>query len=282
MDHDPAISDPLRPGSTDRPPTVHRIHIGGADLTVEEEGQGDPALLLVHGFPLDRRQWRGQRGAFPGVRLLLPDLRGHGESQPSPPPYSMVSLAEDLRQILDHLAIDRVVLGGLSMGGYVAIAFAGRYPERLGALILLDTHARADTPEARQGRAELAARVREHGVEAAAQELGERLVGRPGVDPEVRDLTYRMILSTSVDGMIGALAGMAARPDSRAELSRIRCPTLIVVGSEDAITPPSMAEEMAAAIADSQLVEIPDAGHLAPLERPADTNAAIKSFLATL
>jgi pimeloyl-ACP methyl ester carboxylesterase len=192
----------------------------------------------------------------------------------------MVGLAEDLRQILDHLAIDRVVLGGLSMGGYVAIAFAGRYPERLRALMLLDTHARADTPEARRGRAELAARVREHGVEAAAEELGERLVGGPGVDPAVRDLTYRMILSTSVDGMIGALEGMAARPDSLAELPRIPCPTLVVVGSEDTITPPSMAEEMAAAIADSQLIEIPDAGHLAPLEQPADTNAAITSFLA--
>jgi pimeloyl-ACP methyl ester carboxylesterase len=259
--------------------SVQRIHIGGIDLVVEEQGQGE-SVLLVHGFPLDRRQWRGQSAALAGVRLLIPDLRGFGDSEPAPPPYPMIALAEDLRQILDHLAIERVVLGGLSMGGYVALAFAERYPERLRALMLLDTHPRADTPEARRGRSELAARVRRHGVEAAVEELAERLLGERDVDPEVRALTVRMMLDTSVDGMVGALEGMAARPDSTSTLPQIRCPTLVLVGSDDAITPPSMAREMAAAIPGAELVEIPGAGHLAPLERPAEVNAALEHFLA--
>lgn len=261
------------------PVALRRLQVGGVELAVEEHGRGEP-VLLVHGFPLDRRMWRGQVGALDGVRLILPDLRGHGESEAGPPPYPMVSLAEDLRQILDHLGLARVVLGGLSMGGYVALAFAARYPERLRALVLLDTQPGADPPEVRETRVATAARVRRDGVEAVAGELLERLVGGRSVEPEIIELTRRMILDTSSEGMVGALEGMAARPDSTPLLPAIACPTLVIAGSEDAITPPARARAMAAAIPGAELVEIRGAGHLAPLERPDAVNAVLQDFLA--
>jgi pimeloyl-ACP methyl ester carboxylesterase len=224
--------------------------------------------------------WRGQIGALPGLRLILPDLRGHGESEPAPPPYTLIDLAEDLRQLLDHLGLERVMLGALSMGGYVALAFAARYPERLRALFLLDTHPKPDTPEARRARAEAAAPVRRAGVSELVDEQLEKLVGTRDVDPDVVALTRRMILDMSVEGMVGSLTAMAARPDSTPLLPLIPCPTLVVVGSDDAISPPAMAREMAAAIPGAELVEIPGAGHLAPLEKPAAVNAALRDFIA--
>lgn len=257
---------------------VRRLQIGDGEVVVAEHGTGTPCLL-VHGFPLDRRMWRGQIGAFPNLRLILPDLRGHGESEPTPPPYTLVDLAEDLRQILDHLAIEQVILGGLSMGGYIAFAFAGRYPERLRALLLLDTHPKADPPEIRRARAETAARARKEGVAALTDEQTERFVKGHHVDPDKVALIRQMIAATSVEGMVGSATAMAARPDSTPILSAITCPTLIVVGTEDQITPPAMAREMQAAIPGSELVEIPGAGHLSPLEAPTPVNAAIRAFL---
>jgi pimeloyl-ACP methyl ester carboxylesterase len=268
----------------DRASHRHRIPIENVELIVEElPGPGAPVVLL-HGFPLDRRMWREQRAALASYRLYLPDLRGHGESDGSPPPYSMTSFAEDLRRELDHLALDRIVLGGLSMGGYIALAFAARYPERLRALVLLDTHPKADPPAVRRARADQVARVRMSGPEAVVDELTTRLLGgRPPdaeVTPDVVALTREMILGTSRDGIVGALEGMAARPDSTPILTTISCPTLVVVGSADTVTPPAMAREMAAAIPRAALVEIPGAGHLSPLERPALVNAALARFLA--
>jgi len=257
---------------------VRRLQIGAGEIVVEEQGAGEP-LLMVHGFPFDRRMWRGQMGAFPGMRLLLPDLRGHGESEAIPPPYTLVDLAEDLRQILDHLAIERTILAGLSMGGYVALAFGGRYPERLRALLLLDTHPKADPPDVRRGRAETAARARTEGVAKLAGELTERFVGGRTMDPDAVALIRQMILDTSVEGMVGSLTAMASRPDSTPILPAITCPTLVLVGSEDNITPPAMSREMHAAIPGAALVEIPGAGHLAPLEAPVPVNAAIAGFL---
>jgi 3-oxoadipate enol-lactonase len=257
---------------------IRRLQLAGGEMVIAEHGEGDP-LLLVHGFPVDRRMWRGQIGALPGLRLLLPDLRGHGESEPSPPPYTLIDLAEDLRQLLDHLALERVMLGGLSMGGYVALAFAARYPERLRAFFLFDTHPKPDTPEGRRGRAETAARVRRGGVSEVADEQVDKLVGGRNVDPEVVALTRKMVLDMSIEGMVGSLTAMAARLDSTPVLPTILCPTMVLVGSEDAITPPTMAREMAAAIPGAELVEIPAAGHLAPLEQPAAVNAAMRDFI---
>jgi len=258
---------------------IRRLQLAGGEMVVAEYGEGDP-LLLVHGFPLDRRMWRGQIGALPGLRLILPDLRGHGESEPAPPPYTLIDLAEDLRQLLDHLGLERVMLGALSMGGYVALAFAARYPERLRALFLLDTHPKPDSPEARRARAEAAARVRRAGVSELVDEQMEKLVGTRDVAPDVVALTRQMILDMSVEGMVGSLTAMAARPDSTPVLPLIPCPTLVVVGSDDAIASPAMAREMAAAIPGAELVEISGVGHLAPLEKPAAVNAALRDFIA--
>lgn len=263
-----------KPGSVFR-----RIKVGGVELAIADHGRGDP-MILVHGFPLDRRMWRGQVGSFDGFRLILPDLRGFGLSESSPPPYPMELLAEDIRQLIDHLGLERVVLGGLSMGGYVALAFAARYPERLHALLLFDTQAAADSPEVRERRADQAARVRRDGASAIAPELVERLVGGRDVATDVVELTRQMIASASIEGMVGALTGMMSRPDMTALLPDIACPTLVLVGSDDAITPPSVARAMAAAIPGAELVEIPDAGHLAPLEQPAAANRAIATLLS--
>jgi pimeloyl-ACP methyl ester carboxylesterase len=255
-------------------------------LYYSDDGPGR-VVVLLHGFPHDHTIWDFQRTTLGSIyRLICPDLRGHGRS-PAPSGVATIdAMADDVIELLDALKIqEQVVVGGLSMGGYIALSIAARYPERLRALMLIDTRAGADSPEAAQGREELARQVEtSENVEPIVTTMLPKMLGaatrlnRPELVAQVGDLMGR----TAPSGIAGALRGMAGRPDRTADLARISIPTLVMVGAEDQITPPEQARAMAEAIPNSQFVLIPAAGHLAPLENPAAANEAFLKFLDAL
>lgn len=258
------------------------IAADGTELAVQQRGAGQP-LVLVHGFPLDGRMWNAQlEGLADRCRVIVPDLRGFGRSGTSPPPVTMEQLADDLAAVLDALGVDEpAVLCGLSMGGYVAFQFWRRHARRLKALVLCDTRSQADTPEVKANRRQTAERVLAEGPAFLAESMAERLfaaqtrASRPQVVAAVRE----MILGADPRGVAAAAEGMALRPDMTAELAEIKMPVLVIVGCEDAISPPEEMRQMAAAIRGAELVEIPQAGHMAPMENPAAVNQAIREFL---
>jgi pimeloyl-ACP methyl ester carboxylesterase len=212
------------------------------------------------------------------------DCRGFGGSPSGDGLLTMERIADDAAALLDHLGLASAVVGGVSMGGYAAMAFVRRHPTRLRALVLADTKAGADTDQARTARAEQAEKVRREGVGFIADAMLPRLVGpttlaeRPAVVARLREI----ILANPARGITDALAGLAARADSTPTLREIRVPTLVVCGLEDGLTPPAEAEALHAAIRGSALELIPKAGHLASVEAPEAFNRALDEFLRGL
>jgi 3-oxoadipate enol-lactonase len=244
-------------------------------------GEHETALLLVHGFPLDRRLWAAQAGAFADMaRVVTPDLRGHGKSEIVPGPFTMEQHADDLAALLDHLKIRRAVVAGLSMGGYVTFAFWRRHPDRVRGLILADTRAEPDSVAAQAGRDAAIARVQQTGAAAYADEMLPRLLA-PGslANLKIAGAARKMMAEQPVDGIVGALGGLRDRIDNRPTLPMITVPTLVVVGEADVITPPADGRAMAALIPGARLAVIPKAGHLSPMENPRAFNAAVRAFL---
>jgi len=257
----------------------------GTELAVEQRGSGVP-LVLVHGFPLDGTMWNAQmEGLADCCRVIVPDLRGFGRSGASPPPVTMEQFADDLAVLLDALGVDEpVVLCGLSMGGYVAFQFWSRHAQRLKSLILCDTRSRADTPEVKASRQQTAQRVLAEGPAFLAESMPERLFAAATRDrhPHVVDAVREMIRRADPHGVAAASQGMALRPDMTDRLGDIRMPVLVMVGREDVISPPEEMRGIAEAISGAMLVEIPEAGHMAPMENPTTVNQAIREFLDTL
>jgi len=258
-----------------------RLTVNGVRLAVEHRGSGT-AILFVHGFPLDRTVWQHQIDSLTGFRRIAPDLRGMGQSDAPDLGYSMSTYAEDLGGVLDALGEGQVVLCGLSLGGYVAFEFLRRWRGRVRGLILLDTRAEADSAEGRRARDALIGRVREQGAIAAAEAMLPRFF-TPQVSPDLIERVRTMILRTPVSGIVGALSAMRERPDSTALLETLTgIPSLVLVGAEDMITPPAIAQAMASAIPGARLMEIPGAGHLPCIEQPVPTSRAILKFLQSL
>lgn len=250
---------------------------GGTRLAYEVAGAGVPVILL-HGFPFSRQMWRLQSPLARTVRLITPDLRGFGESEGAP--SSLDELSEDLHALVTHLQLPSFVLGGFSMGGYVLFRYLARHADRVKALLLLDTRADADTPDGRQRRYDGIARIEKEGPAGYLDDFVKLVVSvktlqsRPDVIRGLRDQVEKVRPAT----LAGALRAMAERPDSTPLLPTIRVPTLIVVGEDDKPTPPEGARRMHAAIAGSQFVLIPEAGHVSNLEQPERFNAALASF----
>lgn len=250
-------------------------------MRVEVSGAGPP-ILFVHGFPLDHTMWHAQAAAFsPTHRVILPDLRGFGASETVSGTLSMDRFADDLHALLEALSIvEPVTLCGLSMGGYIAWRFVDKYPARLRSLILCDTRAAADTPANAHNRLAMAERILNVGPEPATAMLPNLISTRTARQrPEILETLRETILSTSPEGIAAALRGMANRPDSTDLLPRIAVPTLLLVGADDRITPPDEMRQIAEAIPDAEFAEIPESGHMAPLENPTAVNAAIRRFL---
>ncbi len=258
--------------------------INGIEIAYTDEGSGTP-IVFIHGFPLNRTMWDAQVKALSGrARCIAVDLRGHGESQ-APMWFASVEIyADDLRGLLDHLGIDRAVICGFSMGGYVAFAFYRKYRERVRGLVLADTRPQADTPEAKQGRFNTAQTALNQGATAIAEAMTPRLLSAASLErrADLVQSVRAMIVSTPVTGIAGDLMAMAERPDSVELLGRIDCPTLVIVGDQDALTPPADAQLMAERVRGARLVTIPGAAHMSNLEDPETFNRAIAEFLATV
>lgn len=266
------------------PPGVQRLTVNGVSLAVEVRGRG-PAILFVHGYPLDRTMWAAQMEAFEGYQRIAPDLRGLGLSDAPDLGYSMPIYADDLAALLDALQVDEVVLVGLSMGGYVAFEFLRRHRERVRALVLMDTRAEADSAEARRGRDHAASTAREQGARAIAEQMLPKLLAPATREamPQVVERVRAMMEQAPVSGIAGALAAMRDRQDATLLLSALDgIPALVVVGAQDTITPEAQAQHIAETLPLGQLVVIPDAGHLPPLEAPEAVNEAIGAFFAQL
>jgi pimeloyl-ACP methyl ester carboxylesterase len=258
------------------------ISVNGCEFNVVERGSGVP-LLLAHGFPLDHSMWGGQLNGLSGSdRVIAPDLRGFGASDVTPGTVTMEQMADDLAGLLDALAIKQpVVFCGLSMGGYVAWQFALRHRARLAKLILCDTRAVADTPEAAAGRRKMAEKVLAEGAVVAAEAMIPKLFAPATYteQPQIVEATRQVILETKPEGIAAALRGMAERPDVTSRLGQIDVAALVLCGQHDGIASPSEMRQIAAALPNARFVEIAAAGHMAPLEQPEAVNAAIKKFL---
>jgi pimeloyl-ACP methyl ester carboxylesterase len=229
--------------------------------------------------------WREQQEALAGHhRVITVDLRGHGETDLAASPATMEEMASDVEALMDHLTVERAYLVGLSMGGYVALAFCRRFPLRVRALVLADTKAQADTEEAKANRRAQAKQILREGMEPITAALlqkqltPETLTTRSDVVKRVR----AMIIGTKPEAAAAALEGMSERQDQRSFLSRIICPVLIIVGSNDTITTVVDAELMHHEIGGSRLEIVNGAAHLSNLEQPEGFNRALAKFLTDL
>lgn len=243
-----------------------------------------PAVVLLHGFPLNRSMWMPQAEALvkAGARVVLPDLRGHGLSEAPDAPATMEGMAREVFDLVSRLGIREFALGGFSLGGYVALEMYAQRTSWIKGLLLVDTRAEPDSDEAKRARKETAAKVQGDGIGVLVDSMMPQLLTertRQERKPLAKTVEA-MIRSTPPVGAANALLGMADRPDRRPLLPKIRVPSSIVVGKEDTLTPPSSAHVLSDGIRGSALVEIAAAAHLTPLEAPEIVNAAAITWYA--
>jgi len=245
------------------------------------EGDADP-LLLLHAFPLNGKMFEPQMEALSGGRrVIAPDFPSFGRSPRTPAQPDVGYYAGCVRGLLDRLEIPRVVLGGVSMGGYVAFECMRSFPERVSGLVLANTRPDPDTEDARETRKEMALRVAREGIGVLVElQMGRLLSPRTRAEDEnLVEKVRAIILENTPDGAVAALGAMRERPDSTATLGQIGVPTLVIGGGEDTISSPEVMGEMAAKIPDARHVTLPDVGHLSNLEDQGGFNEALGEFL---
>lgn len=252
-------------------------------LHYTEQGQGTP-LVLLHGFPLSSAIWQEQvRALSDHYRIITPDLRGHGASPAPDGTYDMEAMARDVLRLLDALNVEKAAIVGHSMGGYVTLALWRIASERFVAIGLIASHAMADSEEARQNRLTQAEKVFMHGSVAIVDGMMAKLFApKVAAEEPFIEQVRNIMLNTRPSGIIGALRGMAARPDSTELLPHINVPALVMVGDSDQLIPPPRSEATAAALPNATLVTIENAGHMPMLEQPQATALALRNFLAEL
>jgi pimeloyl-ACP methyl ester carboxylesterase len=258
--------------------------VNGRQMSYREAGNGTP-IVLLHAFPLNSSMWDEQL-SFLSKRfhIIAPDLRGFGHSESSGGQYSIDEMAADVASLLQLIGIDSAVLVGLSMGGYVAMAFYRNHPQLVRALVLADTRPGADTPEARDRRHKSAQRAETDGAGAIADDMLPVLLGPTTLKsrPDVVERARRITESNSPSGIASGQRAMAARLDSTELMKSVSVPTLVIVGSEDGLTPAADAEKLRDAIRGARLEVIPAAGHLSNLEQPELFSQAIERFVDSL
>lgn len=255
------------------------------ELSYREVGAGTP-LVLLHAFPLSSAMWLDQRNELgDSCRVITPDQRGFGGTPLGDDPPSLDRCADDVVELLDRLGLERVVLGGLSMGGYVAMAFLRRYADRVAGLLLADTKATADPEAGRVNRERIAVAVETDEASTVLVDdvlptlLGATTVAsRPLVAGRVRGL----VQAAPAPAVAWAQRAMAARPDSFDVLRAYDGPALVVVGAEDTLSPPADAQAMADALPDARLAVVPEAGHLTAVETPEAFNAEVTGLLGRI
>ena len=256
----------------------------GTELHYRDAGAGhrDPVVFL-HAFPLHSGMWSKQMAALEKkYRVIAPDYRGLGKSGPPVAEASTMDLlAGDVRALLEHLRVSRAVFVGCSMGGYLSFELYRQAPALFRGLVLCDSKATADTDEGKANRETFARTTLEKGLGWVTEQMTPKLL-RPHPAPAAVKEVRELIAGGSPTGVAAAQRGMARRPDSIPTLARIACPTLVIVGEEDGLTPPSDSEKMVAGVKGAKLVRVKGAGHLANIEQHEAVDAALLDFLATL
>jgi 3-oxoadipate enol-lactonase len=266
------------------PVFVRHIQSGDAEIVYWVFGDGPP-ILLLHPFPVNHQFWLPMAEVLaPRYRVVMPDLRGHGESGVGEGPATMEKYAADIARVMDDADVGRAPLVGVSIGGYALFEFWRKHRARAAALGLCNTKAQADGPEARAGRLQAANDVLERGTEPFFESMIQKVMAKNTRDmrPDLIDGALRMMRKMSPEDVAQVQRGMAARPDSIETLKTINIPTLLVTGDEDAMTGVSEAELMRQHISGSQLRVIPKAGHYSALEQPEEAARLLRQFLDAL
>jgi pimeloyl-ACP methyl ester carboxylesterase len=258
-----------------------QLRVGDAEIYYEVHGSG-PDLVLVHPFPAHHGIWSPVAAMLATrYRVILPDVRGLGQSSPGDGPATMEKHASDLARLLDELKIAKVTYAGNSIGGYIFFEFWRRYRERVAQVILVDTKPSGDSEEVRKTRLASADDVLKRGTEPFIDAQLPRLIGesthrnRPDKVTEAK----RMMMQASPAGIVAVLQGMSARPDSNTTLASIDVPALVICGDEDTVTPPVEMEAMHRAIRGSVFRRVPKAGHYSPFEQPEEVHRIVREFL---
>jgi len=258
-----------------------QVQVNNIQLHYVDVGEGKPVVLL-HGFPFDHHLWDKQIEVLSEkFRVIVPDLRGFGETDHPEGEYSMSQYAADVITLLDLLQIDKAVIGGLSMGGYVSLAIAEQYPERLQGLILSNTRAAKDTAAIRQNRYNTIEKINYDGTDFLISDLLQKVLCEETLQnkPDVVEFVEAMMRRQNAEGIKGALASMAQRRDRTFILNTLDIPSIIITGSDDSIISPIEAKRMVRELQFGHLEMIPDSGHLSNLEQPVKYNEVLIKFI---
>ena len=250
------------------------VAVNGINLAYTRLGNGTP-LMLVHGFPLDSSSWNE---LIPYLKdhfdLILPDLRGFGKSTTVESPYTLSDMADDLAGLLDHLGVEKTALAGHSMGGYISLAYAKKYPQRVIGLGLVASQAAADAPEGKERRYKTAADVAEKGVGVVVEAMTPKL----SADVRVQEFVRGVIERQSKQAVIGALKAMAEREDAMPILSSFNFPLVLIHGDADQLIPIERAKEIKSANPSATLLELKGAGHMPMMEFVRQTADGLMIF----
>lgn len=250
---------------------MNKVAVNGINLAYARRGKGTP-LVLIHGFPLDSTSWNEVAPLLEDrFDIILPDLRGFGQSTTVETPYSISDMADDIVGLLDHLGIEKTALAGHSMGGYVALAFAKKYPHRVSGLGLVSSQTAGDPPERKEGRYKTAADVAEKGVGVVVEAMTPKL----SADTRVQAFVRSVIEKQSRSGVIGALKAMAEREDTMPILSSFSFPLVLIHGNADVLIPIDRSKEIKTIMPSAKFVELKGAGHMPMMEFAKETAAGL-------
>lgn len=253
---------------------MEKVNVAGIDIAYVRRGRGTP-LVLLHGYPLDHTIWDDVAPLLEeGFDLIIPDLRGFGQSDVMEADDSIIDFASDIAGLVSHLKIKSAFLVGHSMGGYVALAFAREYSERVLGLAMISSQAQADAPDRKEGRYATAKQVLEQGVDPVVESMTPKL----SAEPRIQDFVRELISKQRPLGLYIALAAMAERPDSTDLLPMFKFPVVVVHGDADALIPVERAREMKAAVPSAHYVELTGVGHMPMMENPQAVADALKFF----
>ncbi len=244
-------------------------------LYYEEHGQGKP-IILIHGFPLDHSIWNDVvRQLAEKARVITPDLRGYGASPKPEGEYSMRAMADDILALMDQLGLEKAIVAGHSMGGYITLAFAKAYPHRLNGIGLVATQAAADLPERRQARLILVDEIKRKGPQAVIPAT----LNKYSRNPEVLKYTQELMQNADPHVLMACLKGMADREDMLDFLKEISVPTVVIAGEQDDLIPIERAFEVVERLQRGWMVSIPNAGHMPMMEAPERVSSAFVELL---
>jgi len=263
-----------------------KIPVNDINVSYNDEGpKKAPVIIFIHGFPLNKSMWDKQSEKLKdSYRVIAYDIRGHGDTDLGAIDFSIDLFAQDLIDFMDALKIEKTMLCGLSMGGYIALNAIDKHPNRFSALILSDTNCTADSSEAKENRIKTIEGIKENGVKKLADGLIPKLFAPESFKTYSEGIAVvkELIVKTPKQSLYNSLHAMANRKETCSKLPEIKIPVLIIVGKEDKITPPEAANAMHEKIKDSSLQIIPNAGHLSNLENQEDFNNQLKKFIDTI